>query len=178
MAVSPALAALGLVVLYLLPGLGLAAAVFPERFRPARERRRALVEVAALAVVMSVAVTILFGEALQASAAGFSASWSDPTLELLDGGLGLAGLAVGALRGAFSEGPSGELPPAVPSENEEAWPALRQLERLAREERRIDRSLRRADLAASERTELERRRAAIREERSGLLRRRERDYAA
>jgi hypothetical protein len=177
MVVPFGLTILGLLLLYLLPGLGLSAAVFPERFRPAPERRRALLEVAVLSVVMSLSVTVLFGEALQASSLGFSATWSDPTLELLDGAVAVAGLAIGGMRGAFSAAPeavgSPENPVAVAP-----WPALRRLEQLAREERTLTRSLRDASLSAPDRKDLERRRGAVTAERAELLAQREGDLAA
>ncbi len=176
MGVSPAAAIAGLAVLFLLPGLGLTAALFPERFRPALDRALAAVEVVALSVIVSLSVTILFGELLQTAGPGFSASWSDPRLELLDLGLGLAGLGVGAVRGAFRRSVPAT-PPETPA-GDRGWETLRTFERLDREERRIDRSLRGGGLGAGERADLERRRELIRAERQSLRERREREYAS
>jgi hypothetical protein len=176
MGVSPAEALAGLAVLFLLPGFGLTAALFPERIRPARDRSLAAVEVVALSVIVSVSVTILLGELLQTAGPGFSASWSDPRLELLDLGLGLASLGVGAVRGAFRRSPEPASPGEAPADL--GWETLRSFERLAAEERRIERSLKRDGLDAAERAGLERRRELIRAERQALRERREREYAS
>jgi hypothetical protein len=176
MAVDPLPGLAGVLLLYVAPGLGLAAALFPERFRPARERGRAWLEVATLAFVLSLAVTILFGEMLQASTTGFSASWSSPTLEFLDGIVAAMGLGVGAVRGAFSRDP---LPEVSPEPSEAAtWPTLRELEHLTLEERRLKRALRSEGLAPAERSRLEAERLEVEEARRAVLRRREVELAA
>jgi hypothetical protein len=175
MAVPLALSLAGLLLLFVAPGLGLSAALFPEKVRPARDRGRAWLELAALSVIVSLAVTVLLGEFLQASSLGFSASWSDPGLELLDGAVALAGLVVAIVRGAFGSTPLPE-PPNDPDAG--GWPALRSFEGLAREERRIERELAAPGLASDRRRELEARREELRAERESLRRRREAEFAA
>lgn len=174
MATSPLLGLLALFLVFVLPGLGLTAAVFPERIRPARDRGRQALEVVALTLLASVSITVLLGELLQTVGPGFSASWSDPRLELLDLLIGGVGLVIGGARGAFRRGVDpGTQPPGDP-----AWETLRTLERLSAEERAIGRSLRRSDLSEAERRSLEQRRRELAEARRDLGRRREAEYAA
>src|SRR5271156_4009889 len=102
MTVFPVEALAGLLLVFVLPGLAVARALFPEwRFRGA-EGLPHLVETAALTIVLSVALTILVGFGLLNTPAGFSASWSDPVLEIILAGITVAGFVVAGYRGAFS----------------------------------------------------------------------------
>lgn len=176
MAVGLGLAIVGVLLLYVAPGFGVTAALFPERLRPSDARARSWLEVATLAFVLSLAMTILFGELLQATPAGFSATWSVPSLQVLDGLVAVMGVGVGAVRGAFSRrtdpvGTGGTV-------GEGTWPALRELERLAEARRAVDRSLREPGLLPARREELDRRRRELDDEDALLRRRREAEFAA
>jgi hypothetical protein len=134
---TPWQAAIGLLLLYVLPGFAIARALFPEwRFRGESGTLHA-VETAVLTVVLSVASTILVGFVLLNSSAGFSADWSNPLLET--GLLGITavggGLAWG--RGAFAR-----TPPTGPALEPEAGAlggaeALAAAEEIQRRVRRI-----------------------------------------
>lgn len=166
-----------LVLLFVVPGFGVTCAVFPERIRPARDRNRVWLEVATVTFLTSLSVTILLGELLQAGP-GFSASWGDPRLELLDLAVGVVGLGFGRARGAFRRPATAPGVPGETSAPRGGWETLRALERLTAEERSIDRRLRRASLPATERDELERRRDDLARERRKIVDQRRSEYAA
>jgi len=168
----------GGLLLFVLPGLTVARALFPEwRFRGPGGPRRAL-ETATLAFVVSVALTVLVGAVLLGLApGGFSASWGDPLLEAVLAGITMIAFVVGMLEGAYARSaPSRTLAEAGPGE-EGAWELTRELDRLRREESRLERRLASAatDPQGSQalRTEL----TTVRERRSALERRREEEYA-
>lgn len=164
--------ALGVPLLFLLyaaPGLALAGAVFPEKLRRGAGWE-AVVEVAVLAVVGSLAVTILLGAALAASPAGLGSTASDPSLWIADALVALAGAAVWVVR----RGAPAAVAPEAP---DPSWSALRSMERLAREERRLVRSLRSGSLAATDRRDLEGRLEAVRSERNRIARALEASHA-
>lgn len=176
MSVSPIEAIIGLLLVFVLPGLGTARALFPEwRFRGPEAAVRA-VETVTLTLVLSVAYTILIGFGLLSTAGGFTASWSTPTLEIALAGVSAVAFGVAALRGAFARvPPAGPVPEPLGGEAQGAE-LLARAEELAREERRIRHELRvgrddRRD--ASLRAELDRNRAEAR--RLGRLR--EEEYA-
>jgi hypothetical protein len=171
---DPVLGPIGLFVLYGAPGLGVAAALFPEKFTR-RAGWEELVEMAVLAVVGSVAVTILLGSVLAATPAGFSASWSSPALLLGDAVIAVAGGALGVARRVIA--------PTVPPSSEDpeaanAWPTLRSLESMAQEERHLRRALRRRENDAAERSALESRLTALQAERDSVRRAREAELAS
>lgn len=140
---DPLGAAAGVLLVFVLPGLTSTKALFPEwRFRGPDALVR-VVEVAALSLVLSVGYTVLIGFGLlNLPGTGFSATWSDPILELLLLGVVLVGLALGWARGAYRSEPPAA-PPLEDSGGEEGgWELLRETERLAREERRLRHALR------------------------------------
>jgi hypothetical protein len=142
MTVSPIEALLGILLVFVLPGLGAARALFPEwRFRGPDGLVR-VIETAALALVLSVSLTILVGFGLLNTTGGFSASWSDPALEAILAAITVAGFALAVLRGAFSRvAPAPR--PLEPLGGEGGGPeSLRQAEDLLREERRLRHALR------------------------------------
>ena len=94
-----------------------------------------------LALVLSVALTVLVGTALL-NGPGFSASWSDPALEGVLAGITLAAAAVAVLRGGFSRQPLSVPPPEPGSGEGGGWELIRQREALARQERRLQHALR------------------------------------
>jgi hypothetical protein len=146
----------GALLVFLLPGLAWSRALFPEwRLRGELAITRA-VETATLAVLLSIGSTILVGFLLTApGAGGFSARWSDPTLEAALGALTLVGAVVAYLRGGFDRVPPAApvLEPAPGADSPE--PMLLELERLRRRERYLRRELRRRDLSAGERARLD-----------------------
>lgn len=142
-------AALGVLLLFVLPGLTWTQATFPEwRFRGPGAVERG-VATAALAVLLSTGITVLVGFVLLNSAVGFSAAWTSPTLEGVLGGIAVAGAIVAAVRGAYSRtAPAGPMPES-PAVDDRSWTAIRDLEQLHREQRRL-RHLRRTAADAAE----------------------------
>ncbi|MGI0055086.1 MAG: hypothetical protein ACREBZ_05160 [Thermoplasmata archaeon] len=170
-------AAAGLVLLFFLPGFALSQAVFPEwRFRGSMGRLRVL-ETAAFSLVVSVALTVVVGEILLVGATGFQAGWSDPILEVVLAGISAVGLGIGALRGAFSSEPPAPPPGSEPeSTGADPWELLNDLDRLSREERRLQRALRGASRDPAEHDRLQRALDVVRSQRTNLETEREADY--
>lgn len=143
---------LGGLLIFLLPGYAITKAVFPEwRVRGATAALRAT-EILTLSFVLSVGVTILVGFALlNLPGPGFAASWNDPVLELLLGGVTFAALALGVIRGAYRTDP----PPAPALEpspgSDDGWALIARLEAIDRERRRAEHALRRAGSQDAER---------------------------
>ena len=148
-------------LVFVVPGLGIAAALFPEKLR----RGTGLdgpVEVAVLAIVGSLSVTILAGSALAALPVGYS----NLGLWTIDGLVGLAGGAVWWIR---RTAPAPAEVRDAPSPGVSAWGTLRALERLAGEERALRRQLRSSGKDADERSGLETELERVRAERARLL---------
>jgi hypothetical protein len=173
---DPLEAAVGLLLLFFLPGFALTRALYPERrvLRPLSLLR--LVEQLTLGIVLSVAVSILVGFAWLGTPGGVQASWSDPLVEVT-----LAGIAAAAFVLAFARGSFARLPPPGPALEAQGGLSdpttlLHELEGLHREERRIRHRLRVAGGAApatgEDAQELER----IRQEIRRLESRREAEY--
>jgi hypothetical protein len=149
MTVSPLEALIGVLLVFVLPGLALSRALFPEwRFRGPDGLVR-VVETASLALILSVALTIVVGFGLLSSSAGFSASWSDPALEAVLGVITVVGFAVAWLRGAFARVPPAARPLEPLGGEEGSAEALGRAEELLREERRLRHALRVAHDEAS-----------------------------
>jgi hypothetical protein len=177
MSVSPAETLLGLLLVFLLPGFGLTRAFFPERrvFRPLS--LRTLVEQLTSSLVLSLVVTVLVGFAWLGTSVGVQATWSDPLVEASLAVVAVVALAVAALRGSFARVPP-EGPPLEPEAGHEgALDIVRDLDRMAHEERRLAHQLRAAGERTKEgqaiRAELER----VRAESEAVRRRREAEYA-
>jgi len=136
-------AVLGGLLLFFVPGYALTKATFPEWRISGPGGLRRLVEVITLSFVVSVVLTVLAGYVLlDVSPGGFAASWSNPVLESVLGAIAGVGLAVALMRGAFSH-----QVPASPAlsegpGDEGAWEVSRELEALARDERRLEHQLR------------------------------------
>jgi hypothetical protein len=140
--VNAAEAVAGLALVFFLPGFGLARATFPEwRFRGPGGTVH-LLETLSLSLVTSVGLTIVVGFGLLNTPGGFGGTWSDPTLFVVLGAVTAVGLVAAALRGAFSRTPP--TGPRVGSEQgpEAAFEAIRELDRLKAEERRLRHRLR------------------------------------
>ena len=170
----------GLLLLFVVPGYAVTRAVFPEwRMRGENALRRG-VEVLTLSFVLSVSLTVLLGYVLlSAFSGGFSAAWSDPLLEATLAAVTLVAGSVAYLRGAFARVPP--IPPRWTEEEpgeEGAWEVTVELDRLAREERRLEHDLRRIG-ADPERTRVLRSSLeGVRAERESLERRREAEIGA
>ncbi len=172
-------AVLGGLLLFVLPGYAVTKALFPEwRIRGEEALLRA-VEVGALSLVGSVALTILVGFALGALPGNlFLVQWSDPLLEgILAGIAGVAG-AVAVARGAFSRTPP--VGPDLAPEPGTDDPArlVRELQTLTREERRLRHALRTERPEGGERSRLEADLADVQRRVEEIKRRREADYGA
>lgn len=172
-------ATVGALLLFVVPGLTVARALFPEwRFRGPDGGRRAL-ETATLAFVLSVGLTVLVGTALLGLApGGFAAAWSDPLLEAVLAAIAAVAFAAGWLRGAYAKVP----PPAPARETagagaEGGWELTRQLDRLRRDDRALEHRARRAGPATPEANEIARARAEIAQRIETLEASRESEYA-
>jgi hypothetical protein len=135
----------GLLLVFLLPGYALTKATFPEwRIRGSTAALRA-VEILTLSVILSVVTTILVGFVLaNGPGPGFSASWSDPLLEVALAAITLTALVLGAARGGFARVPPAG-PPLEPSPgSDDGWALVVRLETIDRERRRAQHQLRRS----------------------------------
>ena len=179
MTTEPLLAAVGLLLLFFVPGYTVVKAMFPEwRVRGPDALRRGL-EIGTLAFVLSVVLTVLVGYVLLAGTpGGFQAAWSQPVLEAALAAIAAVAFVAGWVRGAYGRTPPVGHAPATTDEGEEgAWEISRELDRLQREERRVLHRMRTApaDGAARDRAEQELRQ--IREKVGEIQRMREAEYA-
>jgi hypothetical protein len=170
-------AAVGLLLIFFLPGFGLTRAIFPEQrvFRPLS--LRTLVEQLTGSLVLSIVATILVGFGWLGSSVGAQATWSDPRIELSLAVVTVAALAAAAARGSFARTPPAG-PRLEPNAGQEGpLELLRRLDELAHEERRLLHRLRTAGEGTPEgkavRGELDR----VRAEAETVRRRREAEYA-
>ena len=165
-------------LLFVVPGFAVAKAVFPERrVRGAAGVRWAL-ELAALALVLSVVLTVTVGYLLLAGApGGFSATWSDPLLEAVLAAIALLAFVAGALQGAYARVPPVRGPLAEEPGTLGAWELSDRLDRLQRERGRLERELRRSPAPDAGTAETVRARlGSIAEEEATLRQRREAEY--
>lgn len=177
MAVSPVEAVLGVLLIFVLPGFAMARALFPEwRFRGPEGLLHAT-ETAALSLVGSVSATILGGFVLLNTPTGFQAGWGNPLLEGFLAAVTIVGLVAAGFRGAFSRVPP-PAPPLEPSGGEEgAWELIREMDRMAREERRLLHAIRVAPATGPDRRKLEEELEGLRLHREELERARSEEYA-
>jgi hypothetical protein len=132
----------GVLLLFVLPGLTTAKALFPEWRLRGPERLLRSVELGTLSLVLSVGFTVLIGFGLLNLPVGFSAAWSDPLLEGLLAIVAIGGFIAGWARGAYRRDPPPAPSPETSPGEDGAWEVVRTLELLAREERRIRHALR------------------------------------
>ena len=168
----------GVLLVFFLPGYALTRATFPEwRLRGPEALLRAL-ETCTLAFVLSIVLTVLAGYALLAAApGGFQAYWTDPLLEAVLAAIAVVGFAAGWYRGAYRrETPGAPVPPSGDGE-EGAWELTRELDRLGREERRLNHLLRTRDGTPSDATRWKEELEQVRARRLELQRAREAEYA-
>ncbi len=168
----------GLLLLFFLPGYTTTRAVFPEwRIRGADPWRRG-VEVVTLSFVLSIVWTVVVGYVLLAFVpGGFQAPWTNPELQrdspIPHGRRVHRRVACGGVRTGSAAGVS---PPGRPR-GEGAWELSRELDRLAREERRIEHAIRVGGGSGPTAVDLEQQLSSLREESSRLRQEREREYA-
>jgi len=174
---SAAEAVFGGALVFLVPGFGVAKALFPERRIVGPDGVRWAIELVTLSLVVSVVLTVTVGYVLLAGFPGtFSATWGDPLLEAILGAIALVAFVVGWLEGAYGATPRAR-PPPEETESPGAWELSRQLDRLQRERGRLEREL--ARLSAPEGSEAARLRSRLGqllEEQEALRRRREAEY--
>jgi len=136
-------------LLFFVPGYTVAKAVFPERRLSGPEGVGWAIELVALALVLSVVLTVAVGYLLLADApGGFSASWSDPLLESVLGAIALLAGVAGWLEGAYARVPPARMARQPEPGGTGAWELSVELDRLQRERLGLERELRRT--AASE----------------------------
>jgi hypothetical protein len=170
----------GGLLLFVVPGFAVAKAVFPERRLRSPGGVRWAIELAALALVLSVVLTVVVGYVLLAAAqGGFSASWSDPLLESGLAAIALVAFVVGVLEGAYARRAPAR--PASATEPEETDPMAlaRRLDLLQRQRRALERDLRRLPPGDAEEGErLRRRIERLAAEEQELREHQEAEYAA
>jgi uncharacterized membrane protein len=169
----------GGLLLFVVPGFTVSRALFPEwRFRGPDGARHAL-ETATLSFVLSIALTILVGTALLGlDPGGFAAAWSDPVLETVLGAVAAVGLAAGFLRGAYARIPPAARPaPTSELGAEGAWELTRELDRLHREDRTLERRSRAVATDGPQAAEIGRQRSELARRIEALEQDREAEYA-
>jgi hypothetical protein len=169
----------GALLLFFVPGYAVTRALFPEwRVRGAQGTRRLLEEVT-LSFVTSVGLTVVVGYGiLDLAPGGFSAAWSDPLLEAVLAATAVVAFAVALLRGAFARVPPAAAPAGGGADEQGAWELSRELERLGRDERRLEHELRGASHDPSDSARLTKELETVRAEREELRQRREEEYAS
>jgi hypothetical protein len=167
----------GGVLLFFLPGYTTTRAIFPEwRIRGSDAWRRG-VEVVSLSFVLSIGWTVVVGYVLLAAApGGFQAFWTDPELEAALLVVALGAFLIGWRYGAYSRTPLPARDAAPEPGGEGAWELTRHLDRVAREERRLEHALRVAGRSGADSAELQSQLSSLREESSRLRQERERQY--
>ncbi len=168
----------GGLLLFFLPGYAVTKALFPEWRVRGPEGGRRLLETVTLSFVTSIGLTVVVGFGiLDLVPGGFAAAWSDPVLEATLAAVALVGFVAAFFRGAFAR-----TPPATPATvgaagEEGAWELSRELERLGRDERRLEHALRVSAQSPAEVTRLTTELQSVRAERDALRRKREDEYA-
>ncbi|HYB78236.1 MAG TPA: DUF1616 domain-containing protein [Thermoplasmata archaeon] len=176
--VSLGAAVVGGLLLFFLPGYAVTKALFPEwRLRGPDGPRRA-VETLTLSFVTSIGLTVVVGFGiLDLAPGGFSAAWSDPVLEGALAAVAAVAFVASVLRGAWSrEAPRVRVAPGPGEEG--AWELSRELERLARDERRLQHALRSAGSSSTEGARISAELESVRAERDALRKQREDQYAS
>jgi len=168
----------GGVLLFFLPGYAVARAVFPERRVRGPTAVGWVLELVALAFVLSVVLTVVVGYVLLAgTSGGFSASWSDPRLEVGLAAITLVAFVAGWLEGAYARTPPpGHRIGADPG-TARPWELSDRLDRLQRERIGLERRLRATPASDADRiAELTADRDHVVAEEERLRQRREADY--
>lgn len=172
-------AVLGGALLFFVPGYFVTKALFPEWRIRGPDGTRRLLEIVTLSFVTSIGLTVIVGFGLlDLAPGGFSAAWSNPTLEASLLGVAVVGLGVALARGAYSRIPPPAMGPEPGRGEEGAWEVSRELERLGRDERRLQHALRGAAGNPAEVARLTKELESLRSERDAISRSREEDYAS
>jgi hypothetical protein len=164
-------------LLFFVPGFTVAKALFPERRVRGPDGVRWALELAALALVLSVGLTVVVGYVLLVAApGGFTASWGDPLLEAVLAAIALAAAVAGWLGGAYARSPpSARLEPEPGTAG--AWELSVGLDRLQRQRLAVERELLAMPEADTEgRARLAARRDGLVRDMEALRRRREAEY--
>ncbi|HKN06835.1 MAG TPA: DUF1616 domain-containing protein [Thermoplasmata archaeon] len=169
----------GGLLLFFVPGYAVTKALFPEWRVLGPDGARRLLEVVTLSFVTSIGLTVVVGFGILSLApGGFAAAWSDPVLEAALAAVTVLGFAAAFARGAFARAPP-TAPPAPTAPGEEgAWEVSRELERLGRDERRLEHALRVSHENPTETARLTAELESLRAEREAIRRQREEEYAA
>ncbi len=173
---APWEAALGLLLVYLLPGFGITRALFPERrvFRPWSAKE--LLEQTTASIVLSVGTAILVGYAWLGTTTGVRAGWNDPLIELTLAVIAAAALAVAGGRGSFSREPPRGPPHTDGVTETDPMVLVHELEALSREERVLRHRIRVAGPGSNEAEPLAQELARVRAEAARLRAGREGEY--
>jgi len=170
-------ALVGGLLVFFVPGFLVTRALFPDWELRGRASLARMVETVTLSFVLSLTLTVLVGNLLLASApGGFQASWSDPVLEATLAGVAVVAFGAGVARGAFDRKTPVRSRSVADPGGSGAWELTRELDRLGREERRLERALHASGGGAEER-ELREHLDKVRSKTEELRRRREAEYA-
>jgi len=169
----------GGLLLFFVPGYAVTKALFPEWRVRGPEGGRRFLEIVTLSFVTSVGLTVVVGfGVLDLAPGGFAATWSDPVLEGALAAVALVALVAAFFRGAFARTPPRASRATETSREEGAWELSRELERLGRDERRLQHALRVASGSPTETGRLTAELDSVRAEREALRRKREDEYAS
>jgi hypothetical protein len=176
--VSVVEAIVGGLLVFFVPGYALTRATFPEWRLGGPAGSLRLLEIVALAFVLSVVLTVLVGYVLLAAGpTGFQAAWSDPVVEATLAGVALVAFVAGWFRGAYRSSPPARAATTDADREAEPFELLHRLDLLAREERRLRHRLRTRGADHAEQQQIERQLEELRIEVTELRRRREAEYA-
>jgi uncharacterized membrane protein len=168
----------GGLLLFFVPGYAVTKSLFPEWRVRGSDGTRRLLEVVTLSFVVSIGLTVVVGYGiLNLAPGGFAAAWSDPVLEAVLAAVAAMAFAAAFVRGSFARTPPSAMRPEEAGE-EGAWEVSRELERLGRDERRLEHALRVASRDAADKTRLTAELETVRAEREALRRRREEEYGS
>jgi uncharacterized membrane protein len=169
----------GGLLIFFVPGYAVTKALFPEWRVRGPEGARRLLEVVTLSFVTSLGLTVVVGYGiLNLAPGGFAAAWSDPVLEAVLAAVALVAFVTAVARGSFARNPPEATREAEGAGEEGAWEVTRELDRLGRDERRLEHALRVASQNPAERARLSGELESVRAEREALRRRREEEYAS
>lgn len=170
-------AVVGGLLVFFVPGFFVTRALFPEWEFHGRGALTRLVETVTLSFVLSVVLAVLVGYILLTAApGGFQAFWSDPVLEAALAGVAVVAFGAGVVRHGFGRGTPARARVEPDPGGSGAWELSRELDRLAREERRLKRALA-TTRGSEEEREVRERLEKVRTETEELRRRREAEYA-
>lgn len=165
-------------LLFLVPGFAVAKALFPERRVRGPDGVRWALELVALALVLSVVLTVVVGYLLLVGApGGFSAAWGNPLLEAVLAAIAVAAGVAGWLGGAYARVPPVRRTGGPEPGTEGVGELAAELDRLQRQRLALERELRATPEADSgARARLTARRDEVARAEEAVRRRREAEY--